>query len=287
MDSPFSFLLQKINRGAQIFSYYENLVMRGSKIGSPARASVGGAQAIRRAMEVVRTVGQIQRAGASLRRVASATGLSTPTAYRILRSLTEERLLIFNDQERCYHIGPLAFELGLAALPDVRVHTPWQDAVGEVARRTRLTSYLIARSDDEAVCLFCAQGSTAIRAMPMEVGQRVPLGIGAGSMAILASLPDDEVQRILHAHEDRFAVFPGGKQPLDQILLRVSETRARGYSLSSGTVATGVIGLGVLVPADRGAFKGAITVSAVAETFDPAEASSLAATISTVIRRHG
>ncbi len=237
-------------------------------------------------MEVVRTVAQIQRSGASLSRVTKATGLSTPTAYRLLRSLTEERMLTFDEARRRYYVGPLAYELGLAALPEARVDENWRNVVAEVSARTRLTSYLIARSNDEAVCLHCVQGSTAIRAMPMEVGQRVPLGFGAGSLAILASLDDAEIEGVIASHEARYHVFPGGRKDLDQILLRVAETRARGFSISTGTVAAGVIGIGVLAPANSLGTKIAVTVSAAASAFEDAEARKLASVIADAVRTH-
>lgn len=239
--------------------------------------TIGGAQSVRRAMEVARTVAQLQRSGASLSRVARATGLSTPTTYRLLRSLVEERLLAYSETGRSYHLGPLAFELGLASSPEDRIAPTWRHVVREVARRTRLTSYLIARSGDEAVCLHCVQGSTAIRAMPMEVGQRVPLGIGAGSLAILASLHDREIGRILAAHQGRYGVFPSGKPDLDGIRTRVAETRRRGFSISTGTVASGVTGIGVLARKDGAGI--AITVSAVADAFGETEAAGLASLI--------
>ena len=175
------------------------------------RTAISGAQAIRRAVEVVRTVAQMQRSGASLSRVARATGLSTSTSFRILRSLTEERLLRYSDIDRWY-VGPLAFELGLAALTEAQVQTSWRDAVDHIARETRLTTYLMARSDNDAVCLLCVQGSTVLRAMPVEVGQRLPLGVGAGSLAILATLDDEEIQRIcLPRH--RGLAYSAGRKP--------------------------------------------------------------------------
>src|SRR5262245_22532653 len=199
----------------------------------PAEAGVGGAQAIRRAMDVVRTVAQFQRSGASLSRVAHATGLSTSTAFRILRSLTEERLLRYDELDRGYYVGPLAFELGLAAFSEAQIQTSWRDAVDHVARQTRLTTYLIVRAGSEAVCLLCVQGLTAIRAMPMDVGQRLPLGIGAGSLAILATLDDEEIRHILSAHGSRLDLFPGGRPETEQILKRIDITRQQGFSVSS------------------------------------------------------
>jgi DNA-binding IclR family transcriptional regulator len=249
--------------------------------------SVGGAQAVRRAVDVLRTVAQLQRSGATLGRVTQATGLSGPTAYRLLRSLVEERLLAFEGATRSYHVGPLAFELGLAAPPEVRVEPRWQDAVLEVARRTRLTSYLIARSHDDAVCLHRVEGTATIRALPMEVGQRVPLGFGAGSLAILAALPDAEVEAVIGGHRARYEVFPGGEEALARLPASIRATRERGFSISAGTVADGVIGLGVLVRGQGAAVPLAITLSAVGTGFDDAEAQHLAATITRAIRTRG
>jgi DNA-binding IclR family transcriptional regulator len=255
-------------------------------VGIYVSTPTSGAQAIRRAIEVVRTVAQIQRSGASLSRIARAAGLSSSTAFRILRSLTEERLLRYDEAERCYHVGPLAFELGLAALTEARLQTSWRETIEAIARETRLTTYLMARSGNEAVCLLCAQGSTALRAIPMEVGQRLPLGIGAGSLAMLAALDDAEVDQVIDSQGARRDPFPGGRIKPEQIRKRVELTRQRGFSISSGTVALGVTGVGVVVPPRYGMTQLAISVSAVADGINEAEARKTAALIARAIGEH-
>jgi len=252
-------------------------------INMKSSGTTDGAQAIRRAMEVVRTVAQIQRSGATLNRVARATGLSTSTAFRILRSLTEERLLRFVGADRSYHVGPLAFELGLAAQSEAGLQARWRESVDAIARETRLTTYLMARSGNEAVCLLCFQGSTALRAMPMEVGQRLPLGIGAGSLAMLAALEDEEIAAVVESQGARRDPFPGGKIKPGEVLKRVSLARQAGYALSNGTVALGVTGIGVAIPKAHGMNQLAISVSAVADSINPTEARKLAAIISSHI----
>jgi DNA-binding IclR family transcriptional regulator len=112
---------------------------------------VGGAQAIRRAMDVVRTVASLQRSDATLVRVAQATGLNQSTTFRILRSLTEERMLYYDEARRSYHLGVLAFELGLASSGKSQVQSAFRPVLEEVAGKTRLTTYLMARSGNEAV----------------------------------------------------------------------------------------------------------------------------------------
>jgi DNA-binding IclR family transcriptional regulator len=243
-----------------------------------------GAQAIRRAMDVVRAVAQTQRSGATLSRIATATGLSKSTAFRILRSLTEERLLRFQDVGYSYHLGPLAFELGLATQSDAQIPPGWRECVAQVAQQTRLTTYLMARSDHEAVCLLCVQGTTTIRAMPVDVGQRLPLGIGAGSLAILATLDDAEINQIMAAQSARLALFPGGQSQTRQILERVKAARRHGFALSSGTVTAGLAGVGVAVQPQQGLMQLAVSVSAVAKTIELAEARRLASIIVSAIK---
>jgi DNA-binding IclR family transcriptional regulator len=245
--------------------------------------ATGGAQAIRRAMDIVRAVAQMQRSGASLSRVVKATGLNRSTTFRILRSLTEERMLRFNESARTYHLGLLAFELGIATQAESQVQLDWKPVIEAVAQRTRLTTYLMARSDVEAVCLLCVQGSTTIRAMPIDVGQRLPLGIGAGSLALLATLDEAEIEQILSANASRLQLFPDTDQ-LRLIHERIARARQDGYSLSAGSVGPGLVGVGVPVLPRRGLLQLAVSVSAVADTMDPREARQIAGVIDSAIR---
>jgi DNA-binding IclR family transcriptional regulator len=254
--------------------------------GKAATGGIAGAQAIRRAMDVIRAVAQFQRSGASLSRVAQATGLNASTAFRILRSLTEERMLRYDERERRYYLGLLAFELGLVTQAQSQVQNSWRETIENISRRTRLTTYLMARSDREAVCLLCVQGTMVIRAMPMDVGQRLPLGIGAGSLAILATLEDDEIERILAALGSRLDLFPRGRKEAKRIIERVAATRTNGYSVSTGTVADGLAGVGVAIQPSSGLLQLAISVSAVTNSIDPVEARKIAAVIQTGIRNH-
>lgn len=242
---------------------------------------VGGTQAISRSVQVLRTVAKLQRSGATATRVAAATGLTRPTVFRILRALEAERLLERREDERTYRLGQLAYELGLAAQPITPPQTRWQAAIEQVAARTRLTSYLIGQSGDEAVCLACVQGAMGIRAVPVEVGQRVPLGRGAGSLAILASLPDEEVWRIIQSRGGRH-VHQLAKERED-LISRIRRTREAGHSVSSGTVVKGVSGVGLLISGTNGKQRLAITVSVVAEKIAPAEALKLADVLSSAL----
>src|SRR5690606_5740583 len=108
-----------------------------------------GAQAIRRAVDLLRAVAMTQRRGANLATLSRATGLSRSTAFRMLHSLTEEGMLDYDPATHCYVLGRLAYELGLAAKGDAQLAAQWSDTLDRVRDRTGMTAYLVARSDLE------------------------------------------------------------------------------------------------------------------------------------------
>ena len=241
--------------------------------------AVAGAQSIRRAVQVLRSVAQLQQIGATPARVGKATGLNKTTALRMLRSLCEERMLRIT--EHGYVVGPLAFELGLAASEDWQVQSAWHPVVDWIARRTRMTTYLVARSGEEAVSLICAQGSGALRAVPIEVGQRVPLGQGSSSLAILASLEDEEIESLLPSLEKKLA-STAERLTAAELRNAVALTRRRGFAV--GHMLPGITGVGIRVP-DAGALQLAISVAAPLGQMSDQEATAIAAIMAEAISR--
>ena len=59
-----------------------------------------------------------------------------------------------------------------------------------LAERTQDTVFLSARDRDEAVCLERVIGDYPIKTLTLSIGDRRPLGVGAGSLALLSALSD-------------------------------------------------------------------------------------------------
>jgi DNA-binding IclR family transcriptional regulator len=228
------------------------------------QAGIQGAQAVERAIAILRAVALLQRRGASLATIMLATGLSRSTAFRLLRCLVEQRLLNFDDAHKFYFIGPLAYELGLAGkgLAD-DLAARWRKRLERISAQTALTAYLVARSDTDIVCLDTVQAETAIRAVPLAIGQRLPLGVGAGSLAILSSLADDEIEAIIAANHPMLRMYGRGLLTPAELHRRIARTRAKGYAYSSQSVAQGVVGVGVVIPGPDQITQLAISVSMV------------------------
>ncbi|MDA4183469.1 hypothetical protein NY815_07130, partial [Escherichia coli] len=71
-------------------------------------------------------------------------------------------------------------ELGLLARPRYRLSDLCDGALHRLADVTQDTLYLSERSGMEAVCTNRALGDFPIKAMPLDIGIRRPLGVGAG-----------------------------------------------------------------------------------------------------------
>ena len=143
--------------------------------------------------------------------IVTDSGLNKPTTRRLLLALMRAGLVEQEPQTRRYCLGEEAFVLGVLA---ARRHGLLELAMDEPApalRRSRMdTSFLTVRRENYAVCLHREEGTYPVRTHALQAGDQHPLGVGAGSLAMLAALPDDDVDRVIAANEAvLLARYPG------------------------------------------------------------------------------
>ncbi|GKY89967.1 IclR family transcriptional regulator [Sinisalibacter aestuarii] len=209
-------------------------------------AKQDGTQAIRRAATLLKQVAQNGGTGVKLRDLTETTGLSRSTAHRILKALLDEHLLEYNDTSKRYTIGPLAFELSLASGLREREIMQWAPVIDEFRNQTGATTYLMGRSGSESVCLHKAEGTSVLRAIPVQPGQRRLLGVGAGATALLAQCSDEVIESTLQALRPYLDEYPNLSP--EQIRRNVARVRETGFSESRGSVVDGVYGLAMALP---------------------------------------
>lgn len=226
----------------------------------PAVTRTDGTQAIRRAASILKAIAKANAQGISLADIARAEDLPRSTAHRILKCLVDEGFIEYAPQSRRYQMGGLTYELGLAVSRGVLEVARWRDVIDAVARRTGVTSYLMRRSGVEAVCLIKAEGTSVVRVIPVEVGQRRLLGVGAGATALLAALDDDTCERVIDT------ITPGLRNHprINVELLReaVAQARSTGFAVSQGRVVEESFGLGAIVPDPHGVPSLAVSIAA-------------------------
>lgn len=132
-----------------------------------------------------------------LSEIAGAAALNKATVLRLLESLAAEGFVRRDEATRRWTLGDEAGVLGIAMQRRDHVRDrarPWLVRLASVSGDTALLS---VRSGVESVCIDREFGDYPIRANYLDIGSRRPLGVGGGSMALLAWLPDDEVRAVL------------------------------------------------------------------------------------------
>lgn len=233
----------------------------GNRISTASKRAGTGTQTIQRASLLMRLLASRRRGGLRLADVVQYSGLEHPTAHRILKGLMAEGLVVQDSASRRYLLGPLVYELGLAAAPRFSLPDICRPSLDRIAEKTGDTVFLTARSGNDSVCIDRREGSFPIKTFTLDVGSRRPLGAGAGGLALLIPLPDQAVDEIVRANATRFA----GYNNLSVLLVRkaLSRSRSLGYALNDIHNTAGVTTLGLPIVNRYGDPFAAISIGAI------------------------
>jgi DNA-binding IclR family transcriptional regulator len=170
--------------------------------------------------------------------LCEASQLDLSTTHRLLQGMIRTGLAMQIPGRRHYALGPLAFELGLAAGTRHDVGRASGERLRAAARQLGGTLYLMGRSGKESVCLNRADGSQAPSSFLLEPGGRRPLLQTAGGIAILLKLPQAEQAQIITANRTLLA----RRDPLllAGIERMLARSLAQGIALNVGDVVTGI-----------------------------------------------
>lgn len=224
------------------------------------RAPVEGAQAIKRAAEVLSIVAAAGGGGVSLKEVAALSGLHKATAHRIARALLDEGILDQDSGTHQYRLGVGFLALTTTVREGFDIRALAGPSMDRLARLTQDTVYLGIRCRNDVLCLDIREGATADKALQMVMNDRWPMGIGAVSLAILAYLPRYEAEAVIAANASKFSGGPD--LTAERIHSRVEETRRRGYAINEVASHPAMCSVGVPVTDTEGRPIGSLCVTA-------------------------
>lgn len=185
---------------------------------------------IARLIGILDELSRASSTGLRLTDLIEATGLGKTTTHRLLGGLVSQGLAEQDEENGRFFIGLKMLGWATAAKDRFSFVRLAEPALTRIARQTKDTIYLVVRSGDEVVCLDCREGSFPIRVLTLNAGDRRPLGVGAGSLAILSAMPDTEIDRFFAANTEALALYP-----FDEIKLRqmIATTRSNGYAYNN------------------------------------------------------
>ncbi len=219
---------------------------------------VPGAQAVFRAMDLLKLVGLNHERGIPLASLVAATGLDRSTTYRILSSLVQTGM-VARDERKLYRLGLEAMQLGLATMSRVPIIERCRPMMIRLARRTEDTVYLVVRNGDFAHCVHYEEGAFPIKALVLQVGGLRLLGVGSAGTALMATLTDAELESFHARHRGE---LPPERSSLAHLRRQVALMRKRGYATTDNLVAEGVSGVGMFFEVTPGTYA-AISVGAI------------------------
>jgi IclR family pca regulon transcriptional regulator len=222
-----------------------------SKLGpdqSPRKTS-DGIQSVARALAILELFSERQ-SSLSISQIAELSSLNRATAYRFCRTLLGLGYLE-DAGHRTYRPGLKAVSLALGALssrelPDLAL--PYlrrlQEATGETVN--------MALRDGPDVVLVARLLSHHVLNLRLYVGSRIPAYASSLGRAILAFLPEDELNQVL----DKTNWKPLTEHTIvqrERLMKELARARQRGYSINEEETVVGVSGVGapVFAASDR------------------------------------
>lgn len=227
----------------------------------PYGGSRTGTQSIERVVDVLRVIASRGRLGMRVGEIVTTSGLAEATCFRMLHRLELEGLVDRDPHTKKYFLGALLHEFGLLARPRYRLSELCEAPLHRLADLTQDTIYLSERSGLEAVCTNRALGDFPIKSLPLDIGIRRPLGVGAGGLAILCALPPADAQAIVDANAHRYEKF--ASFTANFLAEAIAEGRERGYCFLDSVVTPGTAAMGIAFPPDNPV--AAISLSAISQ----------------------
>ena len=196
--------------------------------------------------------------------ICAESGLNKASTLRLLDTLIDEGFVQRDAASKRYALGAEALVLGVAMQGRDHIRDRARPALVRLAALSGDTLLLSTRHGLESVCVDREFGSFPIRANYLELGSRRPLGAGAGSLALLAWLPDDEVDTVLNLLAPVFRKrYPRIGREL--LMTEIALARQRGYTLLLDVVVDQMGGIGVPILGGDAKPVGAISLAALSQ----------------------
>lgn len=205
--------------------------------------------------------------GARLGQLAEATGLTQPTAHRLLHALIAEGV-VEQQADRTYRLTLSLFTLAARASRHHNLRDLTRPALLRLAASLGDTTFLLVRSGYDAVCLDRCEGAFPIRSFTGDIGGKIVLGTGQGSLTILAHLPDAEREEVIRFNLPRLIDL--GLHDEVSLRMAIAQARENGFVVSQGAGQfPGMGGLAVPILDRQGHAVASLSIGTLSERLNP------------------
>lgn len=197
--------------------------------------------------------------GLALTQIVERSDFSKTTAFRILANLQEVGFVFQDPENRHYLLGhKLASIAQIAARSNIAALAG--RGMARLATLSEDTVFLSIPEGAAAICVARKTGAYQIRTLTLNVGDRRPLGIGAGALALFCAMSDEKRAAILTTNQGWMAEF--GITATD-INAGYADYQSTGYAANIGRIVAGTSAISVPVITANNTVVAALSIGAV------------------------
>ena len=230
-------------------------------VGRPAgsgKSSGGHSQSLVRGLNILEGLAAAP-VGLALSDIAQIVGLAPSTTHRLLQALHKQGFITQDAELGLWKIGVKTFQIGNTFLESRDFVATARPYLRRLTDESGESANLGIRDDGMAVFLAQSESPQMMR-MITRLGSRAPLHASGVGKALLAWLPEKEVERILQARglpkvTDNTIDTPA------RLRLGMAEIRRQGYACDREEHAVGLHCVAASIHAEQGNPLGAISVS--------------------------
>lgn len=186
-----------------------------------------------RAVALVSTRGRI-----TLTELAHELAISPSMAHRILSTCVHQGYLVQSRRGSAYRVGPALRQLAADVDRGVDLVPLLEPTLKRAARTLMETCNLVVLEGTDIRFVLSVEGTHLVR-IAHPIRRTTPAHATAGGRAILAALPDAEIQRRF-AHHDWTRAPNSQVTSADDLKLELARIRRRTWALQVGEAQTGV-----------------------------------------------
>jgi DNA-binding IclR family transcriptional regulator len=227
-----------------------------------------------RIVSLLRLLGGRDERGVALAEICAETEMQKTTAHRILAALVDSGLVFQDILTRNYRLGYAATALGRSAL-EQDVASAARVSLTRLARQSGDTAFASILEGTAAICVAREVGEFPIRTLTLSVGDRRPLGVGAGSLALLAALPDAVIDKTIQRNEAWLRDFHGFTAA--RLLKLVERTRKDGFAFNQGGIVPGMNAVAMAIVDEQAVPLAALSIAAIKDRMNEKRVAELVA----------
>ncbi len=227
--------------------------------GRPASGVGGGeVQSLSRALSLLEKVAGHRR-GVALSELAAMLDLAPSSVHRLLATLQKHGFVSVDEQRGLWSIGVQAFTVGSAFLASRDIVATARPFMQRLVEESGESVNLAVLEGGEAVFVSQVECREMMR-MFVRLGARAPLHASGVGKALLAAMPDEDLERLLVTQPlQRFT--PSTLTSDAALRANLARVRRRGYALDDEEHAIGLRCVAASVHDEHGAALAALSLS--------------------------